>query len=1000
MQLVTRFELTMPDRPPTNALLIACLLCWTTALHAATPTADDLEGELPRIAPLEPDDALTSFQTLPGFRMELVAAEPLVYDPVALSFDENGRLFVIEMRDYAEPNPNPLGRVRLLEDTDGDGRFDKSTVYADDLSWPTAVIAYGGGVFVGAAPDILWIEDTDGDGRANRREVVFTGFRRSNVQGLLNSFRWGLDNRIHGATSTAGASVHRADDPQAAPIDLSGRDFSFDPRTLELRAESGGGQHGLSFDDWGRKFVCSNSSHMQMVMFDDRYLARNRALPAPMPRVNIAADGPQAEVFRISPVEPWRIARTRLRVTGKDSGRVEGGGTAAGYFTGATGATIYRGDAWPEQYRGQAFIGDVGSNIIHRKALEPEGVGLIARRVDPGREFVASTDIWFRPAQFANAPDGTLYVADVYREVIEHPDSIPPVIKQHLDLSEGRDRGRIYRIVVENHVQRRPPRLGDASTAELVETLEHRNGWHRDAACRLLYQQQDPAAPPLLSRLLAASTRPEARLHVLWALEGLDALTAEHVLRGLGDEHASVREQAIQLAENFATRSPAVEQMLLSMVSDAEPRVRYQLAFTLGELTTPKRITALAELARRDSDDRWMRLAMLSSLAGDAAQMFQILFQSPDYRAAAGGRQLLVELVRLTGIQHDPESVRTIVEMCINAESDNLELLAALLCPLDEGLRRQGATLEAALRSDQRDQVQQLIGDARETALQPQQEAARRIAAVQLLSLEEIAATGEVFRELLDPRQPVAVQQTALDVLGRLSDPEVADLLLDAWPRLGLSLRAQAAELLFSRTSWLLAFLAEVEQERIPLNEFDASRLKLLSQHQNVDVREAADRLAARRQLAGRTEVVEAYRSALTLDGEAKHGRALFKKHCSACHRAEGVGFEIGPNLATLRNRGAEFILLNVLDPNREVNPQFVNYLVLTTDGRTASGLLTAETATSVTLQRGENASDTILRSDIEQMRSTGLSLMPEGMEQQLDPQALADLIAYLLALE
>ena len=165
--------------------------------------------------------------------------------------------------------------------------------------------------------------------------------------------------------------------------------------------------------------------------------------------MSIAADGPQAEVFRTSPVEPWRIVRTRLRVAGAVPGPIEGGGRAAGYFTGATGATIYRGDAWPAEYRGQAFIGDVGSNIVHRKTLSADGVLLVANRADEGSEFVASTDIWFRPAQFANAPDGTLYIIDVYREVIEHPASLPPVIKKHLDLTSGRDRGRIYRIVPE-----------------------------------------------------------------------------------------------------------------------------------------------------------------------------------------------------------------------------------------------------------------------------------------------------------------------------------------------------------------------------------------------------------------------------------------------------------------------------------------------------------------------------------------------------------------------
>jgi putative membrane-bound dehydrogenase-like protein len=420
--------------------------------------------------------------------MEQTAAEPLVHSPVAIAFDENGRMYVVEMIDYSEQDKEFLGAVRVLEDTDGDGRFDKSTVLADKLSWPTAIACYDGGVFVGAAPDIYYLKDTDGDGKADIRKTVFTGFGRSNVQGLFNSFLWGLDNRIHGATSSSGAQVVRADVKDAKPVVVSGRDFAFDPRTLELVPTSGGAQHGMSFDDWGRKFLSSNSDHIQLVMYEERYLARNKYLAASGPRASIAADGPQAEVFRISPVEPWRIVRTRLRMSAKVPGPVEGGGRAAGYFTGATGVTIYRGDAWPAEYRGQAFVGDVGSNIVHRKVLEPDGVGLVARRVDEKKEFVASTDIWFRPAQFANAPDGNLYIIDVYREVIEHPASLPPPIKKHLDLTSGRDRGRIYRVTHDGFKQRPLPRLGKATTAELVATLAHRNGWHRDTAARLLFE--------------------------------------------------------------------------------------------------------------------------------------------------------------------------------------------------------------------------------------------------------------------------------------------------------------------------------------------------------------------------------------------------------------------------------------------------------------------------------------------------------------------------------
>ncbi len=239
----------------------------------------------------------------------------------------------------------------------------------------------------------------------------------------------------------------------------------------------------MCFDDWGRKFVSSNSDHIQQVMYEDHQHREKRVLPRASARISIAADGPQAEVFRTSPVEPWRIVRTRLRVAGKVAGPVEGGGRAAGYFTGATGVTIYRGDAWPEQWKGVAIIGDVGSNLVHRKRLEANGLEFIARRIDKESEFITSSDIWFRPAQFANAPDGSLHVIDVCREVIEHPKSLPPEIKQHLDLTSGRDRGRIYRVVpTDFQGNRKTAKLSESSVEESggatcpSECLASRNG--------------------------------------------------------------------------------------------------------------------------------------------------------------------------------------------------------------------------------------------------------------------------------------------------------------------------------------------------------------------------------------------------------------------------------------------------------------------------------------------------------------------------------------------
>ncbi|MCA9137469.1 MAG: hypothetical protein KDB00_11940, partial [Planctomycetales bacterium] len=313
------------------------LISLVSVILIARPLSDrvyaaDFADQLPRIAPTAPAETIRQFKVADGFKIQLVASEPLVNSPVAIEWDADGDLFVCEMRGYSEDRDEAISRITKLVDDDHDGVFDRHTIFADQLLWPTALFPYDGGLFVADAPNIYYFKDIDHDGVADDREVVFTGFSTSNVQGLLNSFRWGLDNRIHLACGTTGGTVRRANEDESKAVEVRGHDLAFDPRTREYELTSGGAQHGMCFDDWGRKFVSSNSDHLQQVMYEDRYIARNPLLIAPSARQSIAADGPQAEVFRISPVEPWRIVRTRLRVAGLVSGPIEGGGRAAGYF--------------------------------------------------------------------------------------------------------------------------------------------------------------------------------------------------------------------------------------------------------------------------------------------------------------------------------------------------------------------------------------------------------------------------------------------------------------------------------------------------------------------------------------------------------------------------------------------------------------------------------------------------------------------------------------------
>ena len=438
----------------------------------------------------------------------------------------------------------------------------RATLFAADVPMATAVACWDGGVYVGSAPDLLYLKDTNGDGKADVRRVVLTGFGKDRAgEGMLNSFRWGLDNRFHVSTSLDGGDVHPGCPADAKTVSVRGQGLVFDPRSETFELTGGGGQHGMGRDDWGRTYVCGNSDPFHLVMYDSRYVARNRYLQAPPAAVNIAPAGKYTKLFRVSPVEPWRALRTRLRSQGIVPGSDEGG-TPSGFFTGGTGVTVYRGDAFPSQFQGNLFVGDVSNNLVHRALAVPDGVKVVARSAEEGREFLASRDNWFRPVQMANGPDGCLWIIDMCRELIEGAAFLPPRILEHLDVASGVDRGRIWRVVPEGQRPNRRAVRGKATTAELVALLEHPNGWHRDTASRLLYQRQDQVAVPRLRKLAIHSKTPLGRAHALSALAGLGALDPDLVLVGLSDPEPHVRELALRLAEPFCRVEARVQDRL------------------------------------------------------------------------------------------------------------------------------------------------------------------------------------------------------------------------------------------------------------------------------------------------------------------------------------------------------------------------------------------------------------------------------------------------------
>jgi putative membrane-bound dehydrogenase-like protein len=968
--------------------------------------------ELPRVPPTEPRDALKTFTLAPGFRIELVACEPSIRSPVAIDFDEDGRLYVAEFPEYnlqGDPTFKERGAIKRLEDTHGDGFYDKAVTFVDNLSAPVAVACWKGGVFVGAVPNLLECRSSKNADKADVREIVYAGFDRDRAgEGMLNSIRWGLDNRFRLSTSSAGGSIRPGDQAAAKPTDVRSRFVIFDPRTRRFETTSAAGQHGMSMDDWGDTFVCDNSDPIRHIVYDGRYAARNPFAAAPPAALDIYADMAEPNLVRTSPFEPWRVARTKQRVTGIAKGPTEGGRNG-GFFTGTTGVTIYRGDAFPAECRGQAVVGEVANNLVHRMTLTPNGVTFRARRADEGREFLASKDNWFRPCQFANGPDGCLYVVDIYRELIETVESIPGDLAKQLHPRSGYDRGRIWRIVPEGFVRRPLPRLSKATTAELVALLDHPNGWHRDTASRLLYERQDRAAIPLLETLTRDAKTPQGRVHALAALAGFDAIRDAILGEREQDVDAHVRAFAVKLGERFASRWQRAREWN-KLARDSDLRVRLQVAFSFGasdEAGDPQggsgdafvqglAADALAKLAIADGTISLMRFAILSSSRHRAASLVERLLADPAARGEAHVRLMISELTATIALArndaHIERLLRAIRGLPEGESAYGKTLIAVLLRKLPVGHRERldSASVRAVLTA--------LVDDARHTSLDAKRTPAERVAAVRDLRLAAFADVRPLFAKLLQASEPVPVQKAAIEALAAYDDAGAADVLLDAWPGMSPALRAVAAESLFARPASTTRLLDRVERGSLKTSELDPARVALLKQAGDAAVRTRIDKLFAGAGLSKRADVIAAYKGALEMRGDVERGRAIFRKSCSACHRRESVGEQVGADLAGIQDKGAEFLLVNILDPNREVLPKFLAYLAQIDDGRTVTGMLTSETATGLTLRRLDGTSETILRTNLEALRSTGLSFMPEGLETQISPAQMADLIAYLLA--
>ncbi len=1001
--------------------LVAICLALTIVLSAlGEEPSIPLPDKFPRVPPQEPAEAVKTFECQHGFSMQLVAAEPLVMDPVDMAYDEDGRGYVVEMRDYPFPeekNAEPkvfLGQVRLLVDDDGDGRMDRSTVFADQLAWPTSVCCWKGGVFVAAAPDIWYFKDTNGDGKADVRRKVFSGFSRYNVQAIMNNMKWGLDHRIYGSAAGNGGIVKQAGDEHAGEkgVSLARRDFRFDPITEKLEATSGGERYGNCFDDWGNRFLCNIRNPVQHVVLPAHYLARNPHLVVPRTVNDVAESGDQLRVFRISEPEAWRTYRAQRwsldRVNYPRSELI-----GAGFWTSSSGATVYRGGAYGDAFRDNVFIGEVAGNLVHRQILTRDGVTFKSRRADPDTEFVRSTDSWFRPVNFVNGPDGCLHVLDMYRETIEHPWSIPDDIKAKLDLSSGNDRGRIWRITPPGFELAKAlpkfPKLSKATTAELVATLESPHSWWRETAHRLIYERQDKSAENDLRKMLRDSEIPQARVHALWSLAGLGVLLRDDITRAAMDENPGVVINALQLEEanqKLPGRiSTSVDDGHRAERENASLAIRFQKALSLGSFENNQ--YELARLAERDAGDPWMRQAILSSSLQSAELLLARLLEKRRFEHRAGGVELVRELAFAVGARGDKTQLDSLLKTLGQQPEDVPTYLQnAAVAGLARGCKLRGQSLATLLNtadSAAQARITKLMQEAAVVGADTTRSPVERVPAMELFPFFPWDHVSTPLFAALGPQEPPEVQRTALKIMASRDEKEVASELISRWKQLTPPVREEGMTILLSRPVWLPLVVEALEQGNIPAGQLSIPhRARILAAADKALVARA-EKILGPAASSPRKEIVEKYRLVLGKLSETKtagdftQGALVYRRECANCHQLGKEGFAVGPNLATIRHRSPQEILIHVLDPNREVSPDFVEYSVLLTDGRTLTGLIASETDAGLTLRRSEGKEDAILRREIEEITSSGKSLMPEGVEQKVTPEQMADLVAFLL---
>lgn len=970
--------------------------------------------------------ALADFEIAEEFKIELVAAEPLIADPVAMEIDEDGRMYVVEMHGYPL-DLSGTGKVKLLKDRNGDGYPDKSVVFADSLKLPTGIMRWRKGILVTDPPHVWYLEDTNGDDKADIRKPMLTGFALSNPQHNLNNPVFGLDNWIYLAHEWAitpmvckeefadeGSEISFPNKPDAPKLgkNADDRNVRFKPDSYEIEALSGETQFGQAFDPWGHHFLTENAKHLYHEAIAARYLKRNPNLLIPDATQTISDHGDACEVFPITENPHHQLL------------------TDVGVITSACGVTWYNGGAFPEPFnQNTTFVGEPVHNLVHVDKIKDNGASFVASRILEKKEFLASKDAWFRPVNFYVGPDGALYVIDYYRQIVEHPEWMSDEVNKSGELYNGTDKGRIYRIVPKNGLPMDwidKLNLSKQTDEELVNLLENKNGWWRKTAQRLLFQRQTKAVDAI-RQIALSSSLPEARAHALWLLDGIKALDKEVLIENLKHTVAGVRENAIKLTENYILDNPSEEiklyEPLLALANDASEKVRYQLLCTSSVLkNTQKADKAIGTVLTRDIKDKWVHIAALAASSGREAQLLAMALKQLTGKETKAYQSFFAFTAATIANSKNPESIRQLILLALDSKSKG-DIRASLLTGLQQLWVRTGVPITL---SDQEKTAflnqftAQNDPPLRHAALQllrvvglPQQ-ADRfiktqalpvitnqqanedfRSDAIYLLSLATPMLKTDLVQTLVKPKEPLTVQFAALQTMSQVTDNEPCVYLFNNWKELNSAVQDKAIDAMIKREKWSHLLLDAVAKGIVSTENIGWRRMVRLMNNDDVSVRAHARKVLASSGLT-REAVLASYQPSLSKQGNSANGSKVFERVCATCHQLNGKGISFGPELNSLRNRPTANILESILIPNRTIADKFEYWHVELKNGTSLDGILTAKTPTSYTLRLLGGQEQLVAKSEVKALSVNPNSAMPDGLEASISVSEMSDLLAYI----